>query len=1627
MSGRKPAFYFLGVVCALSMFSGAVHGQTCTNPVTGTVTCTGGAGSHVTDTNNLNTYPPPTVAAQTGFGTTIDVTGGGAAVKTVSITLHGYTSVFNTSGSNNYDGSAEMGLMLVSPNNHNLEVLRCPGDVSGGNPIGETNLTITLQDGGSTIQNCETATSAWTSGTWAPASYPNSVENEPNYASAGAPALQHSAATNGTSTMNSVNGVFTGDTINGAWKLYLVSDAYFETDVQFSSWDITITYTAASTPSTTVLSPSSSTAFTSSPNNSVTLTATVSGTGGPPTGTVQFQNGASTISGCGAQALSGGQATCVTSFTSEGLQSLSATYSGNGTFEGSSGTAAVYTYNHSTNPGGNTYCNSGTISGNNSAATLPYPSVVDVTGLSGESVDTVSVTLQSFSTNDPNGLHMLLVSPDGNHTLDFWGEAGAAPAGTGSYTLEDGAGSIPNGAISPGTYSPTANFTTDNFALGTPIGAPAPQPPGSFSLAGPAGTKTFETSMLGATATGNWLLYVDNEGTTQTPITNVSLGGWCVDITPSSGFATTVNLSSIPTTYATKGQSVTFTATVTSSGHGTVNEGTVTFTENDVPLAGAPNSGVAGVSGGSATIATSGLAEGDHTITATYHDSAGTYNDNIGTESMRVDAATPTPTLNGSTWTYCNTAGITIPAGTIFTNDTGPAAPNPSNIFVTNLPGTISTATLTINGFSVSFPGELESLVAGANGKSLDFFSLNDGTNVAAFDQTVTFADSGATIPANGPVGTDVKPASRGTTSYTASPFYTLPAIEYSATQGSFTFSSVYGGSNPNGTWSLYFDQTEHHTGDGASGWCVNLTDNNVSGEVSESHIGPAPSNNFVQGGTGQLTTAITNEGAGPTGDPDGNHALTVTDTLNSALSYASFGGADWTCSANAQVVTCVNHDPIAQGNSYPTLTINVNVSASATSPVSNDVTVSGGGMTLTTGSDSINIDPSPLLSVNKSHPGTFTQGSTAEWDITVNNTAANSDTTGTTTVLDALPTGYTLASYTGTGWTCTGTSTVSCTSSQVVAGGSSFNTIALTVNIPTTSPTSVTNTAEAYGGGDNTHTMAGNAATGTDLNVPVAQVPASVTITAGGTQSAGINTAFGTALTVVVKDAAGVTIPTYNPVTFTAPGSGPSGTFSNSTNTINGTTNGSGVVSETFTANGAAGGPYSVTAVAGSASASPAFMLTNTTTPSLSVSKSHTGTFTQGQTAEWDITVNNTVTNTSTSGTTSVSDVLPSGYTLSSYTASGWSCSGTSTVSCTSSQVVAGGSSFNKIQLFVNVPAASPTSVSNTALAWGGGDLTHTNSGNAASGTDANVPVVQVPASVTITAGGTQSATINTAFGTALTVVVKDAGGVVIPSYTPVTFTAPATGASGVFSNSTNTINGTTNGSGVVSETFTANGTAGGPYSVTATAGSASASPAFMLTNTTVASDALILSVSPGGSGSAGANPTNSTGLTAGNYTPGAVVTLTASPGVGYVFSNWSGSVDISNTTANPTTITMNASTESVTANFVLASTNVTSSVKVTSTGLVYNRVTKQGSETVTITNTTGSTIAGPVQLVISGLPGTVTPVGNTGTFSGNPYWTATAGSLTSGASAQVTITFSYAIGTSFSTTASVYSGSLP
>jgi hypothetical protein len=81
------------------------------------------------------------------------------------------------------------------------------------------------------------------------------------------------------------------------------------------------------------------------------------------------------------------------------------------------------------------------------------------------------------------------------------------------------------------------------------------------------------------------------------------------------------------------------------------------------------------------------------------------------------------------------------------------------------------------------------------------------------------------------------------------------------------------------------------------------------------------------------------------------------------------------------------------------------------------------------------------------------------------------------------------------------------------------------------------------------------------------------------------------------------------------------------------------------------------------------------------------------------------------------------------------------------------------------------------------------------------------------------QSALVSTAFGTLLSVTVEDIDNNPVQGV-QVTFTAPSSGASGMFANNTITTQATTNSSGVATATvFTANAQAGGPYNVTASA----------------------------------------------------------------------------------------------------------------------------------------------------------------------------------------------------------------
>jgi predicted extracellular nuclease len=95
------------------------------------------------------------------------------------------------------------------------------------------------------------------------------------------------------------------------------------------------------------------------------------------------------------------------------------------------------------------------------------------------------------------------------------------------------------------------------------------------------------------------------------------------------------------------------------------------------------------------------------------------------------------------------------------------------------------------------------------------------------------------------------------------------------------------------------------------------------------------------------------------------------------------------------------------------------------------------------------------------------------------------------------------------------------------------------------------------------------------------------------------------------------------------------------------------------------------------------------------------------------------------------------------------------------------------------------------------------------------------------------------------------------------------------------------------------------------------------------------------------------------------------------------------------------------VSLNLAPAYVDVSASAKIVSNGLAYNRVTGKFSGTVSITNTSGAVINGPLQFVLQGLTAGVTLDNKSGDLNGSPYITLPNASLAPGASVTLSTTF--------------------
>jgi subtilisin-like proprotein convertase family protein len=164
---------------------------------------------------------------------------------------------------------------------------------------------------------------------------------------------------------------------------------------------------------------------------------------------------------------------------------------------------------------------------------------------------------------------------------------------------------------------------------------------------------------------------------------------------------------------------------------------------------------------------------------------------------------------------FQNTGLITIPAA-----GTGPAQSNPypSTIAVSGLTGSVVDVNVTLNGITHTFPDDIDVLLVGPFGQNVVLMADSGGSNDIT-GVNLTFDDSASSsLPDSTQIvaGT-YKPTNHGAFSGTSP----APAGPYGSAL------SIFNGTNPNGTWSLYvYDDEVADTGSISGGWSLDITTN---------------------------------------------------------------------------------------------------------------------------------------------------------------------------------------------------------------------------------------------------------------------------------------------------------------------------------------------------------------------------------------------------------------------------------------------------------------------------------------------------------------------------------------------------------------------------------------------------------------------------------------------------------------------------------------------------------------------------------------------------------------------------------------------------------------------------------
>jgi hypothetical protein len=193
----------------------------------------------------------------------------------------------------------------------------------------------------------------------------------------------------------------------------------------------------------------------------------------------------------------------------------------------------------------------------------------------------------------------------------------------------------------------------------------------------------------------------------------------------------------------------------------------------------------------------------------------------LGAAALLITLALPAG-AGAANLTFSNASPITIPAPA---TQNGAGSPYPSSIALGGLTGTVTKATVTLNGLTHPFPPEIDILLVGPLGQQAMLLSDacvgisgNFSNHVLTFDD-----DAAAPLPANGPcVAGTYKPTEYPDQLSNSSPEMPAPAPAGPPYPASL---AALNGASPNGTWSLFAqDDVSNGSGSISGGWTLNLT-----------------------------------------------------------------------------------------------------------------------------------------------------------------------------------------------------------------------------------------------------------------------------------------------------------------------------------------------------------------------------------------------------------------------------------------------------------------------------------------------------------------------------------------------------------------------------------------------------------------------------------------------------------------------------------------------------------------------------------------------------------------------------------------------------------------------------------